>query len=85
MPLFRSSKELSEQYDTLSAYVRSSNEPVFLVDAQGSAETVLLSMAQYEALCQKDAFHTLLAGVDLNEKHPCVDVFAELGEVDEED
>lgn len=85
MSLFRSCKDLREQYDALSEYVRTSGEPLFLSDEQGRADMVLLSMEQYEALMQKDAFRTLLSGVDLNEKHPCVDVLAELDKLSEEE
>lgn len=84
MSLFRSCKDLREQYDALSEYVRTSGEPVFLADAQGNADTVLLSMEQYEALTQKDALSAFFAGIDLNENHPCVDVLAELDKLSEE-
>ena len=83
MALFRSTKELLNQYDDLSAYVLEHNEPVFLSDGKPEHDTVLLSYAQYEQLAGAAALKTLMTGMDSCEKHPSVDVLAELAKLDE--
>ena len=83
MALLRSAKELLEQYDALSAYVLEHNEPVFLSDGTPEHDIVLLSYTQYGQLTGAAALKKLMADMDSGEKHPSVDVLAELAKLDE--
>lgn len=86
MSLLRTQQEFLEHYDELADYVRKNNEPVYITDAQGASSTVLLSVEAFEQLNRCAALEQLLSGaipggID-GEKHPEVDVLAELEKIE---
>ncbi len=83
MSLFRSKKDFIAQFSALSEYIHTSQEPVFVGNEDGASDLVVLSMNQYEQMSRKIAIQDFMAGIDPSEKHPCVDVLAELDDLDE--
>ncbi len=82
MSLFRSKKDFIAQFTALSEYIHTSQEPVFIGNDAGISDLVVLSMEQYEQMMSKLTMQELMSGIDPNEKHPCVDVLAELNDLD---
>ena len=82
MSLLRSKQELLAQYDEISEYVHQHNEPVYITDAEGRSDTVLLSAETYNQLTSNFTLNQLLNSAALGEapgeKFPEVDVLAEL-------
>ena len=82
MSLNRTKTDLIENFDEISQYVHKSHDAVFISDEEGRTDVVILSNERYEQLVGKAAMQELLASIDPNEKHPCVDVLAELNNLD---
>ena len=85
MSLLRSKQELLEQYEEISAYVHEHNEPVYIADENGAGDTVILSAETYNQLTSPFPLTQLLnsaaIGEQPGEKHPEVDVLAELAKL----
>ena len=82
MSLLRSKEDLIHHYDDISKYAHEHNEPVYIADETGAAELVILSAENYDQLTSTFSLNQLLTtfavGDVPGEKHPEVDVFAEL-------
>lgn len=82
MSILRSKKELLENYDEISQYVHQSNEPVYISDERGIGDIVILSAETFNQLTSNFTLNQLLSSAALGdapgEKHPEVDVLAEL-------
>lgn len=85
MSILRSKQELLEQYDEISDYVHQNNEVVYIADEHGEGDVVILSAETYNQLTSNFTLNQLLNSALLGdapgEKHPEVDVFAELAKL----
>jgi len=50
MPIIKSSTYLQSNYDEISKLCHSSNKPVFITDADGNIDLVVMSIKLYEKL-----------------------------------
>ena len=77
--------EFLEKYDEVSAYVHKNNAPVYVSDDNGIGDIVVLSAETYQQLTSQFTLNQLLSSAALGdapgEKHPEVDVFAELAKL----
>ncbi len=82
MPLQRSKEELLAHYDEIAESIRQNHEPVYITDEHGGEDLVLLPAELFHRLAGGEALERLLAGAlaesASGEKHPEVDVLAEL-------
>lgn len=85
MSIMRSKQELAAHYDEISQYAHEHNEPVYIADDSGVADVVILSAENYNQLTSTFSLNQLLTtfavGDVPGEKHPEVDVFAELAKL----
>ena len=82
MSLLRTKQQLFDHYDEISEYVHENNAPVYIADENGDGDVVILSAETYNQLTSQFSMNQMLASAALGdapgEKHPEVDVFAEL-------
>ena len=81
MPTIRPSSDLRNNYNEISEFCNTYNEPVFITK-NGTGDLVVLSNAEYERLSGKQELYRMLdEGIDdvRNGKHrPAADVFADM-------
>ena len=64
MAIIRPSSDLRNNYNEISEFCRTHNEPVFITK-NGAGDLVVLSNAEYERLCGKhELYHLLEEGFD---------------------
>lgn len=82
MPMIRPSSDLRNKYNEISDFCHTYGEPVFLTK-NGTGDLVVMTNAQYEALCGRQELAGLLEeGLQAKEKGPGKEaslLFAELG------
>jgi len=81
MPTIRPSSDLRNNYNEISSFCNTHNEPVFITK-NGSGDLVVLSNAEYERLCGKHELYRLLeegfASMETGKGRPAADVFSDL-------
>ena len=82
MALLRSKTDLLNDYKTICAHIHETQEPVYITNEEGAADTVLLSAEAYRKLTEQSALQHFLTDaaqkIAADGKHPEVDVLAEL-------
>ena len=82
MALLRSNTDLLNDYEAIRAHIHETQEPVYITDEKGVADTVLLSAEAYRKLTEHSALQHFLTDaaqkIAADGKHPEVDVLAEL-------
>lgn len=82
MPTIRPSSDLRNNYNEISEFCHTYNEPVFLTK-NGTGDLVVLSNAEYERLVGKQELHRLLdegfSDMDAGKHRPAKDALDDIG------